>query len=519
MMTLVDPSMLSHFETTMQMSLDDDNNVLMATQPFQRHIAPSPASSGASVPISSVPRNSPGSRLHAPARQSSNPLLQNRQTDSRISSMPSPDELATPNSGPVTITSKPKYGGMPPPLQQQQQQQQSPVNGSMSNLLTEYTKRRDWTAKTAEDLADLQQILDQDGRVKYASPSVKSLTGYAPDEMMGVMLQDLIHSDDVGVYLSEMHEAAATGGPMRFFYRLKKKDGTYGVFEATGHAHIATARFSTNPNNQSHFRQAVFLMSRPYPTKTAEMLDSFLEHKIENERLRRRIAELRKEEYEDGGEDAQRNWPDGRSEMTSEDATVSVSTATTARNAQQQGNQGVFGDAKGVGGVLPTDGKLSSKASAVLNSALTRENLEGAIAGSRQDSIKDKMARYEGHSHAETIEMLTGLRYLEGERTHGFTSSSANPSLTKGDAGIAIPMDRDPRVGADKKKKVKVAEEYVCTDCGTLDSPEWRKGPSGPKTLCNACGLRWAKKEKKRNPKNGGGGGGTTPNVTGLAEH
>lgn len=39
---------------------------------------------------------------------------------------------------------------------------------------------------------------------------------------------------------------------------------------------------------------------------------------------------------------------------------------------------------------------------------------------------------------------------------------------------------------------------------GTLDSPEWRKGPSGPKTLCNACGLRWAKKEKKRNNANNG---------------
>ena len=33
---------------------------------------------------------------------------------------------------------------------------------------------------------------------------------------------------------------------------------------------------------------------------------------------------------------------------------------------------------------------------------------------------------------------------------------------------------------------------------GTLESPEWRKGPNGPKTLCNACGLRWAKKEKKK---------------------
>ena len=35
-------------------------------------------------------------------------------------------------------------------------------------------------------------------------------------------------------------------------------------------------------------------------------------------------------------------------------------------------------------------------------------------------------------------------------------------------------------------------------NAGTLDSPEWRKGPNGPKTLCNACGLRWAKKEKKK---------------------
>lgn len=38
---------------------------------------------------------------------------------------------------------------------------------------------------------------------------------------------------------------------------------------------------------------------------------------------------------------------------------------------------------------------------------------------------------------------------------------------------------------------------YLCHDCGRTDSPEWRKGPAGPKTLCNACGLRYAKKVKK----------------------
>jgi len=37
----------------------------------------------------------------------------------------------------------------------------------------------------------------------------------------------------------------------------------------------------------------------------------------------------------------------------------------------------------------------------------------------------------------------------------------------------------------------------VCTDCGSTESPEWRKGPAGPKTLCNACGLRWAKQVRK----------------------
>ncbi|KAJ1323560.1 GATA zinc finger [Microdochium nivale] len=32
-----------------------------------------------------------------------------------------------------------------------------------------------------------------------------------------------------------------------------------------------------------------------------------------------------------------------------------------------------------------------------------------------------------------------------------------------------------------------------CANCHTKASPEWRKGPSGMRDLCNRCGLRWAK--------------------------
>ncbi|KAL9552803.1 hypothetical protein MBANPS3_003597 [Mucor bainieri] len=35
--------------------------------------------------------------------------------------------------------------------------------------------------------------------------------------------------------------------------------------------------------------------------------------------------------------------------------------------------------------------------------------------------------------------------------------------------------------------------KHHCQSCGTDSSPEWRRGPTGHKTLCNACGLRYSR--------------------------
>ncbi|KAI8626632.1 hypothetical protein F5Y19DRAFT_216818 [Xylariaceae sp. FL1651] len=418
-----------------------------------------------------------------------------------VSSHPTPPSNLVLNDGSSRFSSNPDDSplGAPTPLNTgfmtpTQQSTPQPMQGG--SALTEFTKRRNWPAKVVEELKDLLHVLDAHGRIKYVSPSISSLTGYASDEIVDTFLKDLIHPDDMGTFTSEMNECIATGNPLRMFYRLRKKDHLYAIFEAVGHAHIAAAKFAPNPENQSPFCQAVFLMARPYPTRNASLLDSFLEHKIENERLRRRIAELRREEDEE--EASQQSWlQESRSDVTPSDDTI-------MSNAQ---SPAVFNQAAADAQAMPPPERP-------LNIALTRENLEGVTAGNRPDSIGDKMARYEGTSFTDTIEMLTGLRYVEGERSRGITTGGSSPTLIKGDAGIAIPVDRDPKTG-EKKKKLKIAEEYVCTDCGTLDSPEWRKGPSGPKTLCNACGLRWAKKEKKRNASGGANTGHPPPLPTG----
>ncbi|XP_074576238.1 GATA transcription factor 4-like [Curcuma longa] len=46
-----------------------------------------------------------------------------------------------------------------------------------------------------------------------------------------------------------------------------------------------------------------------------------------------------------------------------------------------------------------------------------------------------------------------------------------------------------PSDGAGQTKKGRVARR--CTHCASENTPQWRTGPLGPKTLCNACGVRY----------------------------
>ncbi|KAK8710405.1 hypothetical protein V6N13_145729 [Hibiscus sabdariffa] len=41
-----------------------------------------------------------------------------------------------------------------------------------------------------------------------------------------------------------------------------------------------------------------------------------------------------------------------------------------------------------------------------------------------------------------------------------------------------------------------------CANCDTTSTPLWRNGPRGPKSLCNACGIRFKKEERRASAAN-----------------
>ncbi|KAL5603957.1 hypothetical protein FOVSG1_006707 [Fusarium oxysporum f. sp. vasinfectum] len=52
-----------------------------------------------------------------------------------------------------------------------------------------------------------------------------------------------------------------------------------------------------------------------------------------------------------------------------------------------------------------------------------------------------------------------------------------------------------------RKQLACASQTGRCNKCGRTQTPEWRRGPDGSRTLCNACGLHYAKLKRKRQIK------------------
>ncbi|PGH01824.1 hypothetical protein GX51_05004 [Blastomyces parvus] len=332
-------------------------------------------------------------------------------------------------------------------------------------------------------LRDLIQILDLSGILLSVSPCCKALTGYESEDLIGNVLFEFIHPDERSMVVKEFAHSINTKTPFQCYYRFKKRDGTYLLLDAHGHIDSATnMEFS--------------IIARPYLTKETQLLDSFLEHKIENERLTRRIAELKREgEFQLHSDE---NKP-ANEQVTSMTPQAHRDLPNTPRFRPPTTVEFQFRPA-----TVP-----APEAPMLPNEPLTESSTDRfqPLTTSHPQHNISQPAGFEGSTYLDDIELMTGLRYGAGERARGISTGDPDGTLFQSDAlsvGVftAASSRRDGVAGgkgtAERKRRSKPTETNSCTDCGTFSSPEWRKGPSGRKTLCNACGLRWAKQVKKR---------------------
>nr|GLL19216.1 GATA transcription factor 19-like [Ipomoea trifida] len=56
---------------------------------------------------------------------------------------------------------------------------------------------------------------------------------------------------------------------------------------------------------------------------------------------------------------------------------------------------------------------------------------------------------------------------------------------------------KQPPPSSVHKSAVDTIVPRRCANCDTTSTPLWRNGPRGPKSLCNACGIRFKKEERR----------------------
>ncbi|GAA6059034.1 hypothetical protein JCM10212_001259 [Sporobolomyces blumeae] len=329
-------------------------------------------------------------------------------------------------------------------------QQKQPKSSSTTAL---FNTRKNWSQYILESIEDFMHVVTIDGKFIFASQSIDTLCGFDPEELRGQSLFSFLHPSDVEPFRREFLSclSASSADPtakhperLTAHYRFRTKDDRYVLFEITGHFFSAqtttpsstpASSVSSSSNGHSHSSTSTkpkcfFGLARPYPSRSVAMLDSFLELKMENERLRQELLVL----YEE---------IEGDSSLTSPTAQNQITPATSDTHPVS------------LSAAYPPRGDL-----------------------------------FDARTSTSVIDPSTGLI-----RTSELIPSTSN---TYGALGIGISANGKKGDGQSEKRRKQKQKadgdsDLVCRDCGRTDSPEWRKGPDGPKTLCNACGLRYAK--------------------------
>ncbi|KIO34820.1 hypothetical protein M407DRAFT_16768 [Tulasnella calospora MUT 4182] len=318
----------------------------------------------------------------------------------------------------------------------------------------DFTQRKRWADILVNELSGaVLFVLSGAANIVFVGEAARELLNWSETNVQGMKFTNLLHPDDEAPFTKAFFNCIHEQAELAIFVRLKSchnepalnhTGGKWPLYEIRGHPHFGppnpTAPFAMASGYPQTECKAFFATARPYPTRGSAILDSFLELKVENERLHRSLEELHLAH------------PD-----------------------------------------LVTAAKEEAAAAAASAPARRRADKEPRSA----DDIAVDPNGVPLHPFAYDFAFppAQGSALSGGVPSIPATGEDVNAMRRNSVSGISGEETSSRKRG---KRKAAGLEQRVCHTCGRTDSPEWRKGPRGPKTLCNACGLRFSKKVKTK---------------------
>ncbi|KAI8343375.1 hypothetical protein BC941DRAFT_411189 [Chlamydoabsidia padenii] len=337
--------------------------------------------------------------------------------------------------------------------QDQIQQQQEKANYFSSDITQIYAERH-WSEQLLNDEKVFLFVLSAHGDILYCSESCRGLTGHGANDVVGHLISEFLHPDDHTVFYDMLDKVFET--PLRLTqvqFRWKRKEPLtgYTCLQSFGYSKpddVPTYTITKSNKIESNY-YAFFAIAQSCDPSTFDLLMNL---KKENQLLQQRLAQL----------------------SSSSNSASSPSTNNSSSVCVQPGESS------------------SSPSSSV--SSLNNNQPSSVIASWMQSGWHQPSNPWMVNNGEKSTDEMGADTPLPTKSDDTTMTDAPNTTISQNDAKD----DKKRKQKEDQPKKIYVTmENYQCSDCGSTNSPEWRKGPLGPKTLCNACGLRWAKKNKK----------------------
>ncbi|KAG6358218.1 hypothetical protein INS49_014102 [Diaporthe citri] len=407
--------------------------------------------------------------------------------------------------------------------------------------------KQSWDKMLLENADDVVHVLSLKGLFMYLSPSCKRVLEYDTKELIGNQLSSICHPSDIVPVTRELKDTAV-GNHVNIVFRIRRKESGYTWFESHGSLFVEQGKGKKCIILVGR-KRPVFALSRSNIENNGGIGDGELWSKLSTSGMYlfvssncRSLLDLQPHDLVGTSiQDQMRKEtrPEfGRSiEKARKGKIVKCKHEIQNKRGQILQAQTILYPGDAAEGQKPTFLlaqtkllKASSRALAPASSAGKAPSLisagppEDALQPSHGSLASPNRARSASGADQGIISQAQGGGLVLGNQDAALASddnifdelkttrcSSWQYELRQMEKVNRLLAEELGQLLSNKKKRKrrKGVGNVVrdCANCHTRNTPEWRRGPSGQRDLCNSCGLRYAKQTGRVSPRNSSRGG------------